>query len=213
VTYQQISKIWTVVSLFLLYYALNTYLVVQGGAAIFGATLIVSNRVPAAMVGIPICSLLLILASLVGIDHSGKTGPGWSDRIPLVGFDSIDPSTREAKIYQGAMLFLFSVLPIVSIIHFWTVIWSANLVTTKNPPEPIASIWSWGKLVSFNDPARICTFYHQEPAVSCEGNVTILPGLEPTLFALLTLLAFGTVVCFWRTVFREPPLTPMGNDY
>jgi hypothetical protein len=57
VTYQQISKVWTAVSLCLLYYALNTYLVVQGGVAIFGATLIVSNREPAAMVGIPICSL------------------------------------------------------------------------------------------------------------------------------------------------------------
>jgi hypothetical protein len=213
VTYQQISKIWTAVSLFMLYYALNTYLVVQGGAAIFGATLIASNRVPAAMVGIPICSLLLIVASLVGIDHSGKTGPSWSDRIPLVGFESIEPSTREAKIYQGAMLFLLSVLPVVSIIHFWTVIWDANLVTTENPPEPITSIWSWNALVSLNDPARICTVFHRTPSVSCEGNITILPGLEPTLFAIVTLLAFGAVVWFWTSIFRKRPVGTAGNDY
>lgn len=212
-TYQQISKVWTVVSVFLLYYALNTYLVVQGGAAIFGATLIVSNRVPAAMVGIPICSLLLILACLIGIDHSRKTGPSWSDRIPLVGFESIDTSASEAKIYQGAMLFLLSVLPVVSIIHFWTVIWSANLVTTKNPPEPITSIWSWDGLVSLNDPARICTVFHKTPTVSCEGNITILPGLEPTLFAIATLLAFGAVVCFWTSIFRKPLVRTTGNDY
>ena len=42
-TPQQISKVWAVLSLALLYYALNTYLVTQGGAAIFGATLIVST--------------------------------------------------------------------------------------------------------------------------------------------------------------------------
>jgi hypothetical protein len=46
VTLQQISKLWTVIGLFLLYYVLNTWVVTQGGQEIFGAKLIVSNRIP-----------------------------------------------------------------------------------------------------------------------------------------------------------------------
>ena len=38
-TLQQLSKIWTVVGLFLLYYAMNSWIVVQGGQEIFGAKL------------------------------------------------------------------------------------------------------------------------------------------------------------------------------
>jgi multisubunit Na+/H+ antiporter MnhC subunit len=69
-TPQQISKVWTVISLVLLYYALNTYLVTQGGNEIFGTKLIVTSRIPAAMMGIPICSALLLVSSLIGIDYA-----------------------------------------------------------------------------------------------------------------------------------------------
>lgn len=213
-TLPQISKVWTVVSVFLLYYALNTYIVVQGGSPIFGATLIVNvnSQIPAAMMGIPICSVLLILSAIVGIDHALQSGPRWADRIPLVGFESIDTKKREAKIYQGMMLFLLSVLPVISLIHFWKVFCTARLVTTKNPPQPIDSIWSWKALVSLDDPARICTIFHEAP-VSCEGNITVLPGLEPTLFAMATLAAAVAVVWFWVSIFRKRSQASSSNDY
>lgn len=213
-TLLQISKVWTVVSLFLLYYALNTYIVVQGGSPMFGATLIVnvSSRIPAAMMGIPICSVLLILSAVIGIDHARKGGPYWADRIPLVGFESIDTGKREAKIYQGVMLFLLSVLPVISLIHFWKVFCTARLVTTKNPPQAIDSIWSWKALVSLDDPARICTIFREAP-VSCDGNITVLPGLEPTLFAIVTLAAVLAVIGFWVSIFRKRSQPSSPNDY
>jgi hypothetical protein len=65
----QMSKVWSVVSLFVLYYALNSYLVTQGGETIFGATLIMKSRVPAGFLAIPICSFLLLMASLIGTRH------------------------------------------------------------------------------------------------------------------------------------------------
>jgi hypothetical protein len=214
VTPQQISKVWTVISLALLYYALNTYLVTQGGTPIFGATLIVTNRIPAAMMAIPICSILLLLGSLIGMRYAGKSRVGWADRIPLVGFEHVDTTSREAKFYQSAMLVFFSVLPLVALIHFWSVFGEAYAVTTKNPPVAIPSIWNWSALTSLNDPARICNIFHIQqgasgapPTISCEGTNTLLPGLEPTVFAILTVAAVGTTLLFWWRIFRSKPAT------
>jgi hypothetical protein len=201
-TSQQISKVWTVLSLALLYYALNTYLVTQGGTPIFGATLIVSTRIPAAMMGIPICSmLLLLLCSLIGMDYARKNRSDWADRIPLVGFEQIDTASREAKFYQGTVLTLLSVLPIVALVHFWSVFSEACAVTTRNPPTLIPSIWSWSALTSLNDPAPVCNIFHMQPGasgapsiISCEGTNTLLPGLEPTAFAVLTVAAAGVLI-------------------
>jgi hypothetical protein len=208
-TPQQISKVWTVLSLALLYYALNTYLVTQGGAPIFGATLIVSNRIPAAMMGIPICSLLLLVCSLIGMDYTHKSRSNWADRIPLVGFEKIDTASREAKFYQGTMLALLSALPVVALIHFWSVFSEAYAVTTKNPPAVIPSIWNWSALTSLSDPARVCNIFHLQPGasgsppnISCEGTNTLLPGLEPMAFAVLTLAAAAVTFLFWWQVFR-----------
>jgi hypothetical protein len=196
-TPEQLSKIWTVLSLFLLYYALNTYIATQGGNEIFDAKLVVSHRIPAAMMGIPICAIVLLLGSLVGIDYARRNGPSWHSRIPIVGFSSINTGSREGKIYQGVMLTVLSVLPAVSLIHFWILFSRAQLVTTKNPPKPIGSIWDWSALVSLDDPARICSQFHTEPQISCDGNITILPGLEPTIFAIITVLAYGATLVFW----------------
>ena len=211
-TAQQMSKVWAVVGLLLLYYALNTYLVTQGGNTMFSATLISTRRIPAATLAIPICAFLLLLCSLIGIDFARKNGPRWSDRIPLVGFEQIDMTTREAKLYQAILLSVFSLVPIVSLIHFWQLFWSADVATTSNPTEPIpGGIWNWCALTSLNDPARICTSLNRTPGpsgqtlYSCDDNITILPGLEPALFALVTCAALGATLYFWWIVFRPRP--------
>jgi hypothetical protein len=209
-TAQQISKVWTVVSLALLYYALNTYLVTQGGQPIFGTTLIVGNRIPAAMMGIPICSALLLMSSLIGIDYARKGGPTWPDCIPVVGFKHINTESLDAKFYQVVMLTLLSVLPLFAIGHFWWVFGDAHAVTTKNPAVEIPGIWSWSALTSVNDPARICNIFHPAPEGSsapptCEGPDTLLPGLEPWFFVILTAAAAGATLRFWWLVFLAAP--------
>lgn len=203
-TPQQIGKVWAVISAFLLYYALNTWIVTQGGNEIFGAKLIVGPRIPAAMMGIPICSVLLIMSSLVAKTYAERTGPRWHDRIPLLGFDSINTGSREGKLYQGAIITLLSILPALSLIHFWRLFANAHVVTTKNPTQKIDSIWSWSGLSQFDDPARICTDYNETAEkISCEGNITILPGLEPTVFAVLTAAAIVAMVLHWQALFHQ----------
>jgi hypothetical protein len=203
VSEQQISKIWTVIGLFLLYYVLNTWIVTQGGQEIFGAKLIVSHRAPAAMWGIPIACLALLANSLVGIHYARQTGPGWSNRVPLVGFEKINRDSREGKIYQGSMLALLSLVPAMALIHFWWIFVLSRVVTTQDPPQPIASVWSWSALTTLNDPARICTDLSRDGGtLRCLHNATLLPGLEPTLFAVLTAAAAVMVFRHWLAVFR-----------
>jgi hypothetical protein len=200
---QQISKVWTVIGLFLLYYVMNTWIVTQGGQEIFGAKLIVSSRAPAAMWGIPVASIALLLNSVVGTYYARRTGPRWSNRVPVVGFEKINPDSREGKFYQGSMLALLSLVPTVALVHFWRLLILSNVVTTDDPPRPVSSIWSWSALTTLNDPARICTdLAHDGNTLRCLNNATILPGLEPTLFAILTLATAVVVIMHWRAIFR-----------
>lgn len=125
----QIGKIWTVMSLVLLYYAFNSWIVTQGGHEVFSVNLISSDRIPAAMIAIPICTILLTATSIVGRTYAMRMGPQWHDRIPVVGFEGIDTASPEGRIYQGAMAFLFTVVPAVAMVHFW--ICSAGLPSSR----------------------------------------------------------------------------------
>jgi hypothetical protein len=202
----QLGRIWTVVGLFLLYYVLNTWIVTQGGQEIFGAKLIVSSRIPAAMWGIPIACVLIGLNAVVGWRYAQQSGPDWHDRIPVVGFDTIVTNSPDGKAYQGTMFALFSVIPALALIHFWRLFYTAKVVTTDNPAKATAGVWDWSvlQIKGWNDPARICTNYVVDDAgkISCEGNATILPGFEPTVLAILTILALVLVAIHWRRVFR-----------
>jgi hypothetical protein len=198
----QLSKVWSVVSLFLLYYALNSYLVTQGGETIFGATLIMKSRVPAGFLAIPICSVLLLMASLIGILFARRGGAHWADRIPLVGFEQLNTPNTEAKIYQIAMLILLTLIPALTLIHFWQVASDAQLVTTAPHPLRIpGGMWDWNALTSLNNPADICSeITEKDSVIACNGRTTILPGLEPTIFAVLTGASVCAMLAFWRVV-------------
>jgi len=197
VTQVQIAKVWLVLSLVLLYYALNSWLVSQGGNEIFGVKLIVSNQVPAAMIAIPICGVLLICTSWIGRLHAVRGGDLWHRRIPIVGFESIDTASKEGRLYQGFMLVVFSLLPILAMLHFWRIFWSAEVMLSDT--KAFTTIWDWSAMTV---PARICT-HHQVAEEICAGNATILPGLEPLIFAAISVAALVLAVLHWFEVFRK----------
>jgi len=97
VTQAQIGKIWFVVSAVLLYYALNTWIVVQGGNEIFGAKLVVSNKTPAAMIAIPICTILLFSASCIGRFFALRGCALCHRRIRMVCGDDGGTDSREGR--------------------------------------------------------------------------------------------------------------------
>ncbi len=200
-TPQQIGKFWTTLSVVLTYYAINSWIVTQGGNEVFGTKLVVSGRVPAALIAIPVCTILLIVASLVGWAYARRsTKPHWHGRIPIVGFDDIETGKFEGRIYQASMLVLLVLVPVVSLVHFWLIVLRARIVTTQEPAQTVASIWDWSHF-GWDDPARICSDFHPSP-IACEHNSTVLPGFEPTVLALLTGISLVAVLLHLFAVFR-----------
>ena len=69
-------------------------------------------------------------------------------------------------------------------------------------------MWDWSALTSWNNPANICSeVKEKDSSISCEGRTTIVPGFEPTIFAVLTGAAVLAMLAFWWSVVRgsKPP--------
>lgn len=201
-TYQQLGKIWKVVGLLLLFYALNAWLVSQGGQEVFGAKLIAPGRVLAAVIAIPICTTLLIVTSLVGRLYAIRHGSTWHQRVPIFGFDSITTGSREGKFYQGTMFFAFSIFPWLALIHFWRRMLSATIISNDDTNTVIASVWDWSALKSLNNPASMCNAFDMAAARPCVDAFTLLPGLQPTAYAFLLLLAGTAAAMHWIALLR-----------
>ncbi|WP_156439832.1 hypothetical protein [Bradyrhizobium valentinum] len=185
----------------LLYYALNSWIVAQGGNEVFGAKLVLSQRVPAAMVAILVCSVLAIASSAIGLLYARRGGKRWHERIPVVGFEAIDTASVEGRVYQGAMLALLSGLPFVAMIYFWYSLLTAQVMLNEGSKKLIG-LWNLGWLWNskLSDPARICTNFTEGAIDPCTGSATILPGVEPGLFACLSLLALFIAAKHWKAV-------------
>jgi hypothetical protein len=203
-TQVQLSKIWSVVSATLLYYALNSWIVAQGGNEVFGSKLVLSQHVPAAMIAIIICSVLAIACSAIGLLYARRGGKLWHERIPVVGFEEIKTATTEGRIYQGVMLALLSGVPFISLIYFWFSFLTATVMLNDGSKKTIG-LWSldWLRNGKFSDPARICTDFVEGANVPCTGSATVLPGIEPSFLACLTLVAFVIGFMHWRAVLRR----------
>jgi hypothetical protein len=200
-TNAQLGKLWTALGLALLYYGANSWLVSQGGHEVFGAKLIANDRAPAAVLALLICGVLSICASVAGTLHATRASGQWHTRIPVVGFDSIDTGSKEGKFYQLAFLFLFSVLPLLAMLHFWGIMASASVVTTGANPRELAGIWDWSGLTQLNDPARICSEIQRGSKLTCEKSATFLPFIEPLFIACVNLAAVGLIVRHWVKIF------------
>ncbi len=203
-----LTTIWTVLSVFLLAYAASVVAYTQGGATttpkipIIDLPLVIEGRAPAAVTGLVICTLVLILSAAVGWIYArqGKLFDRWYSRIPVVGLKDMTPGDRLSQIYQGVVLFVFLVPPIYAIVHFWRIMLDARVVTTDSTPKPTAGIWDWSALTSLNDPARICALTTGD----CKPASTYFPGLEPVVLIVLGLVAAVVVGGQLLAIFRRP---------
>jgi hypothetical protein len=192
------GQLWAGVSLVLLYYALNTWIVTQGGNEIFDAKLVTSNRVPAAVVGIAVCGVLMAVASGFGFLFAAG-GHQWSDRVHVVWLKGLRKETRSGKLYLGGMFVVLTVLPALAMIHFWRLMVLAPVMDRAGNRE--TDVFDWAPTArTLNDPARICTDWigGLDP---CSGNATFFPGLEPTILGAVTLLAVAALLLNVAVVF------------
>lgn len=201
----QLARVWFAVGCILLFYALNTWLVVQGGNTLFDINLIHSGPTPAALIGICVCAVLLIVVSGIGLLYARRSPPGWCNRIPMGWLDKVQNDAPEVRVIKGALLAVFSLLPLAGMVHFWRVVIGAPVMKTDGSKQLLGGIWDWNGLTTMNDPARICSEFNPSLESPCLANATVMPGLEPTLFAVLTGVATLLVFLHWRAVFLASP--------
>jgi hypothetical protein len=185
------GQLWAGVSLLLLYYALNTWIVTQGGNEIFDAKLVMSNRVPAAVVGIAVCGVLIAIASTFGLLFA-VGGPRWNDRIHVVWLKGLRADARSGKGYLGGVFFLVTALPALAMFHFWRLMVLASVMDRDGNRKTDVFDWAPTRR-TLNDPARICSDWigGTNP---CSGNATFFPGLEPLLLAVITVIAAAALL-------------------
>jgi hypothetical protein len=185
------GQLWAGVSILLVYYALNTWIVTQGGNEIFDAKLVVSNRVPAAVVGIAVCGVLIAIASTFGVLVAAG-GPGWTDRIHVIWLKGLRAGACSGKGYLGGVFFLVTALPALAMIHFWRLMVLASVMDRDGIRKTDVFDWAPTRR-TLNDPARICSDWigGTDP---CSGNATFFPGLEPLLLAVITAIAAAALL-------------------
>jgi hypothetical protein len=98
-----------------------------------------------------------------------------------VGFEQLDTTKAEAKVYQIESLTLLSFVPALTLIHFWEVAAGAQLVTTAPYPVRIpGGMWEWSALTSLNNLADICSnITEKTPLSSAEDARRSFPVLSP----------------------------------
>lgn len=203
-----LTTIWAVLSVFLVAYAVGVVAYTQGGAAstvkipIIDLPLVIAGRGPAAVAGLIVCTVTLILSATVGWAYARQSKPfdKWYSRIPVVGLKDMVPGDVMSRFYQGLVLFVFLVPPIYAIVHFWRIMLGSRVVTTDPTPKPTAGVWDWSALTSLNDPARICALTTDD----CKPSSTYFPGLEPVVLIVLCLIAAFVVGGQLLAIFRRP---------
>ena len=173
-----------------------------------------SNRVPAAVVGIAVCGFLIAVASTFGLLFAaGKHR--WNDRIHVIWLKGLRTDTRSGKGYLGGMFFFVTALPVLAMIHFWRLMVLAPVMDRDGNRH--TNVFDWAPTRrTLNDPARICSDW-VGGADPCSGNATFFPGLEPLLLGVVTAIAAAALLLNVAVVlgFCGGPLTritPSGGE-
>lgn len=187
---KSVTKLWFGIGVVLSFYAINTWLSSQGANPFLSITLLDDRRAVGALFGIFICSPLAILLSSIGemfIEKFG--GQGWPERIPVVWLETLDTSTREGRLYQGVLLFLFVVLPALSLLHFFNVVVGTEIRDTT----ACSPLRFWDVVCPEGDRYRFGE----------RGGVTFFPIVEPIMVLALFLYAEFRVCRYLRVIFKS----------
>lgn len=191
-TEAHLARLWIVVGLFLVFYSLNTWIVSQGGKALFGVELLDDQPVTSALVAIPICAVLLVLQCRIGMAYADRSGMRrqWHARTPVVGLDGLKTGSREGKLYQAFFLILFVIVPVAALGYFVDQVLGGTVYdrVAKTEHSPLAAV-DWATIASasyWDDRFRL--------GEGPDKAVTWFPVVEPVLLGLLLLLAAAHVV-------------------
>lgn len=199
---EQLIKIWGISTLVLLFYVINTWISSQGAHPILDIELLDPRRVPGALMALIVSPPLLALAAAIGSIYCTRHSKNsfWH-AVPTPGIGALEPTKIEARIYIIVQLFVAYVLPILSFIHFFDIVFNAK-VCARHLDLPDLSVWSIPDLWQLNSGYRLDGW--DAAAMKCNTGVTFWPLVEPML--LIAWVA-GSVVCVVRHLWRLSQLT------
>ncbi len=194
---KHLSALWSSVGTVLLYWTLNTWIVMQGGAPFLDLGLILEDPAGAQVIAFHVCPVLLALLLSIAIAHAkASKAERWSARLPYVAFDDLDHSQRSARLYQAVFVLVFLVIPAAGLVHFayqmkdmWVVYTDAQL-----QGQAAHGVWAavllglpWEYFDLAGERFRIGPGH--SPAEIIENGVTWFPFSSIVFFVSMTVLA------------------------
>jgi hypothetical protein len=207
-----LNKIWSFLTLLLLYLCLNVWSITQQWQLSFpGNPFKVENVTPngGTVYGVPICGMLLILVCAVTrIYASRSTGPRWENRLPRFGDFPLDTTKRDAKAFQVVMLCVMLLLPAVGAVHFQTTFVNGTVREVPNDcavsraPSCGHAFSGWKEM--FLKPRQVTAGAALKYDPNKEKNIgpDFIQLWEPWAYLVITVTALGFVLWALTAVFR-----------
>lgn len=215
-TQAHLNRLWTTLALAAFVYILGSVIVIQGGVDILGAKLLVTAEKDgkpvigyfAAIVG----GVLLSLALAIAILHARRHGQFWHDRLPVVGLDGLETSSREGKVYQAFFLVVLVLLPLCGIGRSLEVANRGSLCEQALAGEK--PHWHKGnEFKLFLLPAhanQLRLMKEGESEGNCGGHGVEIGWWTPLLLAGAPGLAAALAALLLLTLWRRPEIDPSG---
>ena len=189
VSKRDLSKIWQVLSKYLVMYAVATWAVTQGSELDIGVTLKQTGYI-AALFGFLICTPLYgVCLWLVGQYIQEYGGTSWYSKLPQIGLeDELDFKKPVGRMYQRLVFFFLVLVPLFAITHCYRKVLEAPIY------EKIS-----GTLVDTWCLVPISSLVSDAYRFGESGGVTFFPFYEPFIMtrALLIIWIYATLY-FWK---------------
>jgi len=190
-----LTTIWSSLSVFLVYYSLDSWLASQGQKPLFSR--IIDERASiAAFFGIPVGSVLLFLSiwmlfSYMKHFHNNT----WDSKYPLFSNLELNTGTRECKIFQGFCIFIFLVIPLAAQVHFMNKFLDGTAMI-RDTKTPISIYTLYSPLIFFQEGADIFRYGEKE-------GVAFFPLYQPILYISIQSFVLFLFVTYITSLFHN----------
>lgn len=196
-TKNSLTTIWSSLSVFLVFYSLDSWLATQGQKPLFSR--IIDERPSiAALFGIPVGSVLLLLSIWMLFSYMKHFHRDtWDSKYPLFSNLELNTGTRESKIFQGFCLFIFLIIPIAAQVHFMNKFLGGTAIFKDNCASVSVSIYKlYCPTIFFQKGCDIFRYGEIE-------GVTFFPLYQPVLYVSIQSFVLYLFVSYLTALFQN----------
>lgn len=220
-----LNKIWSFLTVLLLYVCLNVWSITQQWQLSFPGNPFKVESVTAhggTVYGVPLCGALLILVAVVTRIYAVRAGKThhhpWQERLPHFGDFKLDSSMRDAKAFQVIMLTALLLVPAAGIVHFELTFMSGTvcerLHDCDSTPEASGSskpkvscdcldkFSGWSAMLFHRHNVQPGAEWKYDPDSAKKAAPDFIQLWQPWSYLAITALALGTLVWSLVAVFK-----------